>query len=76
MATKTYKQIFKMSLILIMEFARNGRKPTLEDFKKFLQTEGISVIDLDGELFIIDCYGEAAAKISPHKRGGFQFTEL
>lgn len=76
MATQKYKQIFALSVKLILSFAAKGEQPNLEDFQKHLQAQGITVINLEGELFIIDSYGEAAAKLSPHKSAGYQITEL
>jgi hypothetical protein len=75
MATKIYKQIFALSVKLILSFAAKGKQPNLEDFQKHLQEQGVRVIDLKNVLYVIDDYDEAIARISLHTNGGFQIEE-
>jgi hypothetical protein len=76
MQTKAYIQIFKTSVKLVLGFARIGKQPTLEGFKKHLQRQAVQVIELRGELFVLDDYDEAIARISRHPSGGFEIKEL
>jgi hypothetical protein len=76
MPTKAYKQIFSLSVKLILNFARIGKQPNLEDFKKFLQGQGIHMVELKGKLFIVDKYNEVVARISPHPLGGFEIADM
>lgn len=62
MATKKYKQIFALSVKLILNFARVGRQPTLEDIQKHLQAQGIPAIRLENELWILDDSDEPISK--------------
>jgi hypothetical protein len=59
-----------------MHFAKKGKQPNLKDFKEHLQQQGVQVIELREELFIIDDYGEEIARISKHPSGGFEIKEL
>jgi hypothetical protein len=72
----SYQKVFRQSLLLSMHFAKKGKQPKLKDFKEFLQEQGVHVLELEGELFIIDQYNEVVARISPHPLGGFEVADM